>query len=147
MSTEKKVIADLQKAMLEKDELARETLRMLKAELMNKAVELGRDLEESEAIAVLQRAVKSRQDSIEEFVKVGRDDAAARERAEIGIVQRYLPKQLDEAETRAAVRALVSELGLAGKKDMGRLMKEIKARHGANVDGKLASKIAGEVLG
>lgn len=147
MSIEKKVVADLQKAMLEKDEVARETLRMLKADLMNKAVELGRDLQEPEEIAVLQRAVKTRQDSVDEYAKVGRTDAADRERAEIAVIQRYLPKQLDEAETRAAVQGLIAELGLAGKKDLGRLMKEIKARHGANVDGKLASKLAGELLG
>ena len=57
-----------------------------------------------------------------------------------------MPKQLDEAETRAAAASLVAELGLAGKKDFGRLMKELKARHGGTVDGKLASKIAGELL-
>ena len=147
MSIEKKVVADLQKAMLDKDEVARETLRMLKADLMNKAVEVGRDLDDAEATAVLQRAVKSRQDSIDEYAKVGRADAADREKAEIAIVQRYLPKQLDEAETRTAVQGLIAELGLAGKKDLGKLMKEIKARHGASVDGKLASKLAGELLG
>jgi uncharacterized protein YqeY len=147
MSIQERVVADLQKAMLGKDELARDTLRMVKADLMNKAVELGRDLQEPEEIAVLQRAVKSRQDSIDEYVKVGRADAAEREKAEIGIVQRYLPKQLDEAETKTAIAALVAELGLAGKKDMGRLMKEIKARHGATVDGRLASRLAGELLG
>lgn len=146
MSTKQRVVADLQKAMLEKDVVARDTLRMVKAELMNKEVELGRELDEAEAVAVLQRAVKTRQDSIEEYVKVARQDAADKERAEIAIVQRYLPKQLDEAETRAAAAALVAELGLAGKKDFGRLMKELKARHGGNVDGKLASKIAGELL-
>ncbi len=147
MSTQERIVADLQKAMLEKDVVARDTLRMVKADLMNKEVELGRALEEAEAVAVLQRAVKSRQDSVEEYVKVGRGDAADKERAEIAIVQRYLPKQLDEGETRAAIVALVGELGLAGKKDFGRVMKELKARHGANVDGKLASRLAGELLG
>lgn len=147
MSTKQRLVADLQKAMLEKDVVTRDTLRMVKADLMNKEVELGRELEEAEAIAVLQRAVKTRQDSVEEYVKVDRQDVADRERAEIAVVQRYLPKQLDEAETRAAAAALVQELGLAGKKDFGRLMKELKTRHGGNVDGKLASRIAGELLG
>ena len=147
MSIQARVVADLQKAMLDKDEVTRDTLRMVKADLMNKGVELGRDLQEPEEIAVLQRAVKTRQDSVEEYTKVGRADAADRERAEIAIVQRYLPQQLDEAQTRAAIEKVIAELGLAGKKDMGKLMKEIKARLGATVDGKTASRLAGELLG
>ena len=147
MSIQERVVADLQQAMLAKDELSRDTLRMVKADLMNKGVELGRDLTEAEEIAVLQRAVKTRQDSIDEYQKVGRADAAAREQAEIGIVQRYLPAQMDEAAARTAISAVIAELGLSGKKDMGKLMKEIKSRHGATVDGKLASRLAGELLG
>jgi uncharacterized protein YqeY len=147
MTIKDQIVADLKKAMLAKDELVRDTLRMLKADVMNREVELGRDVTDEEATAVLQKAVKSRKDSVDQYQAGGRPDAADKELREIEIIERYLPKQLDEAGTRAAIEALVGELGLSGKKDLGRVMKELKTRHGAAVDGKLASKIAGEVLG
>jgi uncharacterized protein YqeY len=147
MTVKDRIIGDLKKAMLAKEELERDTLRMLKADVMNREVELGRDVTDDEAVALLQKAVKSRKDAIEQYEAGGRADAADREREEIAIVERYLPKQLDESETRAAIEALVGELGLSGKKDLGRVMKELKSRHGAAIDGKTASKIAGEVLG
>ena len=76
----------------------------------------------------------------------GRADAAAREQAEIDVLSRYLPQAMTESATLDAMRAIAAELGLAGKKDMGRLMKEVKARH-PSVDGKMASNLAADVLG
>jgi uncharacterized protein YqeY len=146
MAIKDTVVADLKKAMLAKDELARDTLRMLKADIMNREVELGRELDEAEATEVLVRGVKTRKDSIGEYEKGGRPEAAAKERSEIEIIERYLPKQLDEAALRDAITALAGELGLTKKKDMGALMKEVKTRHGAAADMRLASKIAGEIL-
>lgn len=133
--------------MLAKDELVRDVLRMLKSELLKREIELGGELPDAEAVKVLQRGVKSRTESIEQYEQAGRAEAAEQERAEIGIIQRYLPQQLDEGQTRAAVEALVGELGLSGKKDMGRLMKELRERHANDLDMKLASRIAGELLG
>lgn len=147
MGLKERIDGDLKKAMLAKDEVARDALRMVKSELMRREIELGGELPEDEALGVLQRAVKSRHESIEQYVQAGRGEAADRERREIEIIEQYLPRQLDEGETRAAVTQLVTELGLSGKKDMGRLMKELRARHGAEVDMKSASRIAGEVLG
>ncbi len=147
MSLSERIVADLKKAMLAKDEVARDTLRMVKSELQKREIELGGELPDAEALAVLQRAVKSRTESIEQYEQAGRTDAAARERSEIAIIEQYLPRQLGEDETRAAVEAIAAELGLSGKKDMGRLMKELRDRHQGEVDMKLASRIAGEVLG
>src|SRR5688572_15585157 len=134
MPIKDQVVADLKKAMLEKNELARDTLRMVKADLMNREVELGRDLDEAEATEVLVRGVKSRKDSIAEYEKGGRPESAAKERSEIEIIERYLPKQLTEEELKSAIAALAGELGLSKKKDMGALMKELKTRHGAAAD-------------
>jgi uncharacterized protein YqeY len=147
MSLEKRILDDLKKAMLEKDAVSRDTLRMIKADLMNKSVELGRDLEEADVLAVLARGVKTRNDSIGEYEKGGRADAADAERAEIAVIERYLPKPLSEADLRAEIESLVAAEGLSGKKDLGKVMKAIKAKHGPAVDGKLASRLAGEVLG
>lgn len=145
MSLRQTIEADLKKAMLAKDEVAKDALRMAKADLLNREVELGRDLTDEEATAVLQKNVKSRRDAIEQFRAGGRMDAVAEEEQQLAVIERYLPKALSEDETRAAVKAIASELGLATKKDMGRLMKELKARH-PSVDGRIASKVAGEVL-
>lgn len=146
MPLKDQIDADLKKAMLAKDVLTRDTLRMLKSDLMKREIELGGTMSDSEAMKVLQRAVKSRAETIEQYEQGGRKDAADQERQEIEVIERYLPKQLDEAQTRAAVEAAAKDLGLTTKKDMGALMKELRARHEAELDMKLASKIAGEVL-
>lgn len=145
MALRQTIEADLKKAMLAKDEVAKDALRMAKADLLNREVELGRDLTDEEATAVLQKNVKSRRDAIQQFRDGGRLDAVAEEEKQLAVLERYLPKTLSEDETREAVKAIASELGLSTKKDMGRLMKELKARH-AGVDGRIASKVAGEIL-
>lgn len=145
MSLRQTIEADLKKAMLAKDEVAKDALRMAKADLLNREVELGRDLTDEEATAVLQKNVKSRRDAIQQFREGGRMEAVAEEEQQLAVLERYLPKTLSEDETREAVKAIASELGLSTKKDMGRLMKELKARH-AGVDGRIASKVAGEIL-
>lgn len=138
--------ADIKRSILEKDEVRKDTLRQAKAEILLKETELGRDVSDAEVIDVFRRQIKSRRESIEQYRAAGRAEAADREQQEIAVLEAYLPKQLDEAETRAAISALVAELGLSGKKDLGRLMKELKARH-PTADGKLASQIAGTLLG
>lgn len=138
--------ADIKRSMLEKDEVRRDTLRQAKAEVLLEETKLGRDLSDAEVLDVYRRQIKSRRESIEQYRAAGRAETADREQQEIAVLEAYLPRQLDEAETRAAIAALVAELGLSGKKDLGRLMKELKARH-PTVDGKLASQLAGPALG
>src|SRR6185436_20483983 len=97
-----------------------------------------RDLTEDEELAVFQKAVKMRQESIVQFEKGGRDDLVSRERAELAILQGYLPKSLSEEELRAAARGVLDELKVTSKKDLGVAMKALMARHKGRVDGKLA---------
>ena len=130
---------DLKKAMLARDEVSRDTLRMLKTELLT--------LDDPDEIAVLSRAVKSRRDSIESYLEGGREDLAEKERAEIEVIQRYLPKPLSDDEAREAIAAIIEELGAESKRDLGKVMKEIRARFPGRLDGKVASGIAGELLG
>lgn len=129
---------DLKKAMLDRDEVTRDTLRMLKSELLT--------LDDPDEMAVLARAVKSRKDSAKSYREGGREDLAKKEEAEIAVIERYLPKQLTEAEARAAIEAIVAELGVTTKKDLGRVMKEVMARHKGTIDGKQASSIAAQLL-
>jgi uncharacterized protein YqeY len=139
MALLEQINADLKKAMLARDEVTRDTLRMVKSELLT--------LDNPDELAVLSRAVKTRRDSIKSYVEGGRQDLADKEQAEIEVIERYLPKQLDEAATREAIAALIAELGLSSKKDLGQVMKELKTRYQGQVDGRLASSIAGELLG
>jgi len=138
MSLLEQINADLKKAMLERDVVTRDTLRMVKSELLT--------LDKPDELAVLSRAVKSRRDSIKSYVEGGRQDLADKEQAEIEVIERYLPKQLSEDEAREAIAAIVEELGVSTKKELGRVMKEIKARFPGKIDGKRASSIAGELL-
>ncbi len=138
MSLLEQINADLKKAMLDRDELTRDTLRMVKSELLT--------LDKPDDLAVLSRAVKSRRDSIKSYIEGGRQDLADKEQAEIEVIERYLPKQLSEDEAREAIAAIVAELGVSTKKELGQVMKEIKARFPGQVDGKLAASIAGQLL-
>ncbi len=141
-----RISADMKQAMRDRDALRRDTLRMLLAGIKNREIELGRELEEGELLEVLRRSVKTRQDSVEQFQAAGRQELADKERAEIAVIQAYLPRQLDEEGVRELVAALVAELGLQSRKDVGRLMKELMARHRGEIDGRTASRIAGELL-
>jgi uncharacterized protein YqeY len=133
-----KIEADLKKAMLQRDEVTRDTLRMLKSELVT--------LDDPDEMAVLTRAVKSRRDSVVSYREAGRQDLVDKEEAQIQVIERYLPKQLSEEEAAEVLRGLAEELGVSSKKDLGRLMKEVMARHRGQIDGKLASKLAGQLL-
>lgn len=146
MELQRRIEEDLKKAMRERAELTRDTLRMLLSELKNKHIDLGRDLTIDEELAVCQRAVKMRQESIAQFQLGGREDLVARERGELAVVQGYLPQVLSEEETRAALRSILDELGVKSKKDLGVAMKALMARHKNRVDGKQAQKILGELL-
>ena len=153
MALEKRLNDDLKQAMREGDAVSRDTLRMVMADLKNRAVQLrgergegAVELTEEEVEAVLVRAVKTRRDSVREYSGAGRQDLADRELAEIAVVERYLPKQLSPEETAAAVGELVRELGLTSMKDIGQVMKALKQKFGSTVDGKEAQKAARELL-
>lgn len=146
MTLKTTIDADLKTAMKAREELVRDTLRMIKSELMNREIELGRDLDESEEIGVLARGVKTRKDSIVDYEAGGRVEAAEQERAEIAIIERYLPKALTDDELRALIGTLAAEVGATSKRDMGKVMKVLGERYKGRYDGKLASKLIGEVL-
>jgi uncharacterized protein YqeY len=140
------ILTDLKKAMKAGDDVSKVTLRMIRSELTSKEIELGRALEEADELGVLTSALKMRKDAITEYEKAGREDLASEERAQIDVIQRYLPEPLGEGEARDAIRELAAELGVSSKKEMGKLMKLVMERYRGRIDGKLASRIAGELL-
>jgi len=95
---------------------------------------------------VLQKMVKQRRESIEMYVKGGRQELADVEQGEIDVIERFLPAQMSDAETSAAVEAIKAELGASGMKDMGRVMAELKARHAQNLDMSKASGLVKAAL-
>ncbi|WP_066827675.1 GatB/YqeY domain-containing protein [Sphingomonas mali] len=95
---------------------------------------------------VLQKMVKQRRESIEMYVKGGRQELADVEQSEIDVIERFLPAQMSEAETSAAIEAIKAELGASGMKDMGRVMAELKARHAQNLDMSKASGLVKAAL-
>jgi uncharacterized protein len=137
---------DLKTAMRAKDVLARDTLRMVLAEMKNRRIELGHELKETDQEAVLARCVKTRRDSFEQYEKAGRSDLAEKERAEISVIEGYLPEQLSEDEVRAAVKAAIETSGAKSKKDLGAVMKALMVEHKGRIEGKVAQRFAAELL-
>ena len=135
-------------AMRKHDPARLTALRMLKAAFMNRCVEKGRALDDNEARQVVSSLVKQRKDSIEQFVKGGRQDLADKEAAEIRVLESYLPPAADPAAVDRAVADAIAETGATSPKDMGRVMKAAMARlAGQNVDGKAVNELVRKRLG
>jgi len=132
---------DLKDAMRRRDALATSTLRMLLSQLQYARIELKREPGEDDMLAVLQRAVKTRREAVEQYRKGGRADLAGKEEAEIALIQGYLPEAMSSSEVEQAVDALIGELGVTDRKDLGRVMKEFMARYRGRVDGKAANAL------
>ena len=140
MTLMERIGEDMKTAMRARDTVKLGALRMAKAALMNREVERGRALDEPESQQVIASLIKQRRDSIEQFEKGGRSDLAEKERAEIDLLQVYLPPPVDTAEIERAVAAAIQETGATTPKDMGKVMKAVMSRLGAApVDGKVVS--------
>jgi uncharacterized protein YqeY len=148
MTLMERISQDMTAAMKAKDQARLSPLRMAKAALMNREIEKGRALEQSEAEQVIASLIKQRRDSIEQFTKGGRDDLVARETAEIATLEAYLPPALPAAELEAVVEAAVAETGASSQKDLGRVMKTVMAKlAGRTVDGRIVNEIVRRRLG
>jgi len=146
-----RIQADLKTAMLAKDAVRTGVLRMALSAYRNEAVAKGLGpqglLSEAEALAVFRRLVKSREDSVAQFEKVGQGDRAAQEQFEIDLLKPYLPAMLEGPALEAAVRAAIAQTGATAKKEMGLVMKALQTAHGGAFDGKAASALVQSLLG
>jgi uncharacterized protein YqeY len=148
MSIVEQVEKDLPAALKAQEALKLSVLRMMKAALKNKQVELGRPPDDAQAMAVLRTLVKQRHESVEQFRKGGRQDLAEKEEAEIKIIEGYLPTAATEEEIDAAVAAAIADTGAAGPRDLGKVMKAAMAKlSGRNVDGKRVNEKVRAKLG
>jgi len=136
-----RIQSDLTRAMKSGDRTAVETLRMLLSALRYAALDQKRDLQDQEAAAVVQKAIRSRRESVEAFRKGNREELALKEEAEIAVLERYLPAQMEGAELEQAVDRLLAELAITDKKDLGRAMKEFMNRYRGKADGKTVNAL------
>ena len=124
------------------------TIRLIQAAIKNRDIEArtGKAPDDDDVLVseVLQKMVKQRRESITMYEQGGRPELAAAEAAEVAVIERFLPKMMDEAETRAAIEAIKAEIGASSVKDMGRVMAELKTRHAGKLD---MSKASGLVKG
>ena len=132
----------------DKERLA--AVRLILAKVKDRDIEQRTSAKEIEddalVIDVLQKMAKQRRESIELYVKGGREELAEIERGELAVIEEFMPRQMDEADTRAAIDAIKAELGAGTLKDMGRVMAELKARHGTVLDMSRASAWVKEAL-
>jgi hypothetical protein len=139
--------SDLRDAMRARDVPRRNTIRMLEAAIKNAEIEKrGSELADSDVLAILQRQVKQRRESIEQFVQGGRDDLAETERIEIAIIEHYLPKQLSRDEVTVRARAVIEQVGASGPGDRGKVMGMLMRELRGEADGSLVNVVVGELL-
>ncbi len=138
--------ADLTSAMKARDAEKLSTLRMLQSSFKYAQIESGHELSDEEALAVIRKAVKQRQDSIEQYTKGNRPELADKESREMDLLKTYMPPELSDAEIESGLREIVASTGAQSKKDMGKVMKEATARYRGRVDGKKIQEIASRLL-
>ncbi|MBN1483104.1 MAG: GatB/YqeY domain-containing protein [Chloroflexia bacterium] len=146
MSLREQILKDTKAAMLQQDKERVGVLRMVKAAIREKEIDLQHELDDQEVLAVLTKAAKQRQESIESYREAGRDDLLQTEERELLIIEGYLPRQLGPEEVQAAVAQAIDELEAQGPQDMGRVMKHLMAQLRGQVDGRLVNEMVREAL-
>lgn len=150
MSFQSTIDQDIKKAMLARETAKLGVLRMLKSALMNANIEkhgAAGVLDDADAILIVRKEIKKRQDSVESFEKGGRPEMAANELAEIEVLSTYLPAALSDSEVAGIVRAAIAETGATSRKEMGAVMKIVNANAAGKADGRTLSAEVQKQLG
>lgn len=146
MSLKAKILDDVKQAMRDKDAPRLSALRLLSAAIKQQEVDERKELTDVEVVAVVQKALKQRRDSITQYEAAGRDDLAETERFEVSVLQAYLPAQLSDDEIRQEVTAIVAEVGAAGPQDMGKVMPKLKDKLAGRADMGRVSAVLKDIL-
>ena len=148
MSLEQKIMGELKTAMLAKDEKTLRSLRAVKAAiLLAKTSEGGGgELKEEDEIKLLQKLVKQRKDSLEIFTQQNRADLAQKEKEEIDVIEKFLPKQMSPDELKAELKLIIAEVGASSPADMGKIMGAATKKFAGKADGKTISALVKELL-
>ncbi|MBQ0067916.1 MAG: GatB/YqeY domain-containing protein [Phascolarctobacterium sp.] len=149
MSIKEQLAEDMKTAMKEREagKLRLSVIRMVRANIKNVEINEKRDLSDDDVLAVLQKEVKMRQDSLEEFKKANRLELIAQAEQEIEILKHYLPAALSDDELKVVVSDVIAAVGAAGPKDMGKVMPQVMAKTKGRADGKRISAMVREMLG
>ena len=148
MSLETKVMDELKNAMRAKDEAGLRTLRAIKAGIIIEKTSEGANGEISEAteVKMLQKMAKQRRDSLDIFEKQGREDLAVKEREELAIIEKFLPKQMSPDELKVEVKAIIDQVGAKSPADMGKVMGVASKQLAGRIDGKAISDMVKQLL-
>lgn len=141
MSLSTQIQDDVKAAMRSKDKERLGALRLITAAIKQKEVDERITLDDTGILAILEKMVKQRKDSIEQFSKAGRDDLIAKEEFELGVIKAYMPEQMSEADISKMLDAIIAATGAQGMKDMGKVMAELKPKVQGRADMGLVSKL------
>ena len=148
MSLEQKIMAEMKEAMKSKNESELRSLRAIKAEIIKAKTEpgAGGEIDEATEQKFLQKMMKQRRDSIEIFEKQGRTDLSEKEKEEVSVIERFLPKQMSETEITDAVKQIIEQTGAASAADLGKVMGVASKQLAGKADGKTISQIVKNLL-
>lgn len=148
MGLEQQIMTEMKEAMKAKNEGVLRALRGIKAEIIKAKTEPGAagEIDEATEQKFLQKMMKQRRDSLEIFEKQGREDLAIKEKEEMAVIERFLPKQLDETELKEIIKKIVAETGASSPADMGKVMGVVSKQLAGKADGKIISGIVKEIL-
>ncbi len=138
--------ADLTASMKARNAEKTSTLRMLQSAFKYEQIQVGHELSDEEAMAVIRKGVKQRHESVEQYTKGNRPDLAAKEQAEIEILKAYLPPELSDAELESGLREIIASTGAQSKKDLGKVMKEATAKYKGRAEGRKIQEIVSRLL-
>jgi len=146
MNLRDRLAADMKSAMKSRDAVRLETIRGVRGAIRNKEIDAGGELDDDAILRVIRTLLKQRNDSIEQYRAAGRDELADKEAVEKGVLEEYLPAGPDAAEVERVVAEVIAEVGAAGPRDMGKVMKPALERLGAGADGKVVSSTVKRLL-
>lgn len=146
MGLKEKLIKDMEEAMKAKDKVRLSTIRMINSLIKNAEIDKRGELTDEEIVSLLQKYAKQRRESIELYEKGGRQDLVEKEKAELAIVESYLPEQMGEDEIRKVVEEAIAETGASSLKDLGKIMKIVIPKVKGKADGSVVNRIARELL-
>jgi len=146
MHLKERLMEDMKDSMKKGEQVRLSAIRMVRAGIKNKEIELGRELKDEDVVGVITSAIKQRKDSYTQFLNGNRMDLAEKEKKEIEVLSMYLPEQMGEDEIKKRLREIISETGAATSKDIGKVMKILMPELKGKADGNLVNRIAREML-
>lgn len=146
MSLNERLNDDMKQAMKNQDKFKLSVIRMIRSAIKNVEIDQKKTLDDSEVLEILNREMKQRKDSLQEFEKAGRDDLAETVKKEIEVIAVYMPQQLTEEEIKVIVQQTIQETGASSKADMGKLMGALMPKVKGRADGKIVNQLVQQLL-